>query len=333
MMAEAKKIAKKTVKKTKMEELQDGPIKESNPVTVQTDQEPKDQVTNVESKKAEKVVAKAGKRSAKSLKEAEIKAVKESKKAAITEEPNEAKKPTKLLHKPARSKLERSSKKYKAAAAQIDINKEYALKEALELATKTSTTKFDATVELHFRLGVDPRQADQNIRDNLVLPAGTGKQIRIAVFADVDDAKAAKAAGADIAANEELLTALDKGEINFDVLIATPDMMPKLGKHARVLGPKGLMPNPKSGTVTKDVAKAVTEAKAGRVEYRVDSTGIVHLGIGKVSFGGAKLLENASAVVASLKANKPSSLKANYVRSIFVTTSMGPSIRVAVSEV
>ena len=186
---------------------------------------------------------------------------------------------------------------------------------------------------MHVRLSVDPRQADQNIRGMLVLPAGTGKNVRVAVFGDVEDIAAAKKAGADIAGGDDFLAQLDKGTIDFDVLVATPQMMAKLGKYARTLGPKGLMPNPKSGTVTKDVAKAVTEAKAGRVEFRVDSTGIVHLAIGKVSFGAAKLGENAAAVVASLKAAKPSSVKATYVKTVFVTTSMGPSIRVASSEI
>src|SRR6185369_380380 len=166
----------------------------------------------------------------------------------------------------------------------IEKDKQYSVKEALELAIKTSPVKFDATVELHVNLGVDPRQADQNVRDNVVLPAGTGKTIRIAVLAEADDAAAAKKAGADIAGMEDLLKDIEKGIINFDTLIATPALMAKLGKYARVLGPKGLMPNPKSGTVTPDVVKAVEQAKAGRVEYRVDSTGIVHVAFGKVSF-------------------------------------------------
>jgi large subunit ribosomal protein L1 len=203
----------------------------------------------------------------------------------------------------------------------------------MELATKTSLVKFDATVELHINLGVDPRQADQNIRDNFVLQAGTGKSVRVAVFAEADDAATAKKAGAEIAGIEEVTAQLDKNIIEFDTIIATPAAMAKLGKYARTLGPKGLMPNPKSGTVTTDVAKAVKEAKAGRVEYRVDSTGIVHIGIGKVSFGGEKLLQNAQAVVASIKAAKPASVKGSYVKAVYATTSMGPSIRVASSEV
>lgn len=178
---------------------------------------------------------------------------------------------------------------------------------------------------------VDPRHADQNIRDNFVLPQGTGKTVRVAVFADVDDAAAATKAGADIAGIEEITKMLDKGTMDFDILVATPSQMAKLGKYARALGPRGLMPNPKSGTVTTDVTKAVKEAKAGRVEYRVDSTGIVHIGVGKVSFGTGRLLENAQAVLANIKGNKPASVKGTYVKSIHVTTSMGPSITVETS--
>ncbi len=232
-----------------------------------------------------------------------------------------------------RSKLERRSKKYQKVAELIEKDKVYSLKDALELATKTNPVKFDASVEMHFRLGVDPKQADQNIRGVVAMPAGTGKNVRVAVFAEETELAKAKKAGADVAASDELLQELDKGVINFDVLITSPAQMPKLGKYARVLGPKGLMPNPKSGTVTADIAKAVTEAKAGRVEYRVDSTGIAHLSIGKVSFGPAKLLENANAVMNSIKSAKPNSLKGPYFRSVYITTTMGPSIPVAASEV
>lgn len=276
-------------------------------------------------------VAKAGKRSTKAIAETEEKIAKEERKAAAKVEDSDDK-PKKPV-KPARSLLERRGKKYREAANLIETGKIYSVAEALELATKTSTTKFDATVELHVRLGVDPRQADQNLRDNIVLPAGTGKTVRVAVFADEETAKTAKKAGADVAGDQDFLTQLDKGTINFDVLIATPSVMARLSKYARVLGPKGLMPNPKSGTVTTDVVKAVSQAKAGKVEYRVDSTGIVHLGIGKVSFGTKKLNDNIQAVIASIKQNKPASLKGIYVRSITVTTSMGPSIKVATSEI
>jgi large subunit ribosomal protein L1 len=285
-----------------------------------------------DSQAGEPKLAKAGKRSAKGLEEAEAKTEKLEKQAHRDEEKAaEADKPKQPV-KPARSRLERRGKAYRKAHEQIEAAKQYTLKEALDLASKTNPVKFDASVEIHVRLNVDPRQADQNLRDTVVLPAGTGKTVRVAVFADSDVAKDAKAAGADIAAADEFLQQLDKGTIDFDVLISTPQQMAKLGKYARLLGPKGLMPNPKSGTVTADVAKAVKEAKAGRVEYRVDSTGIVHVGIGKVSFGGDKLLQNAQAILDSLKSNKPTGLKGGYVKSTYVTTSMGPSIQVTASD-
>ena len=273
-----------------------------------------------------KTVAKAGKHSAKAIKEAEEKEAKEERKAnakAIEEKP-------KAPAPKTRSLLERRGKKFQETAKLVEKDKEYSLVEALAIATKTSPVKFDATVEMHVRLNVDPRHADQNIRGNLVLPAGTGRNVRVAVFADVEDAAKAKKAGADIAGLEEITNALDKGNIDFDVLVSSPMMMAKLGKYARLLGPRGLMPNPKSGTVTTNVVKAVEEAKAGRVEFRVDSTGIVHLGIGKVSFGEKKLQDNANAVIASIKAAKPASVKGNYVKTLFIATTMGPSIKVVV---
>lgn len=277
--------------------------------------------------------AKAGKRSAKGIKEAEEKAAKEDRKAHASEIHEAEAEAAKAKPAPkTRSRLERQGKKFRAASQLIDKNVEYSVVDALELAIKTSPVKFDATVEMHVKLGVDPRHADQNIRANLVLPAGTGKKVTVAVFADTDDVAAAKKAGADIAGNEDFIQQLENGVINFDVLIATPAMMPKLGKYARVLGPKGLMPSPKSGTVTTDVTKAVSEAKAGRVEYRVDSTGIVHLGVGKVSFGAEKLNENVRAVLNSIRGAKPASIKGNYVLSIYITTSMGPSIKVSSSS-
>jgi large subunit ribosomal protein L1 len=282
--------------------------------------------------KEEAATAKAGKRSAKALKEAKEKEEKEARKASKDPLETEEKKPKKVV-KPARSRLERRSKKYREVAKKVEKGKQYTLKEAVELARTTSTVKFDATVELHVRLGVDPRQADQNIRNNVVLPAGSGKSVRVAVFADVEDVKKAKAAGADIAGGDDFLQQLDKGQLDFDVLIATPMVMAKLGKYAKVLGPKGLMPNPKSGTVSADVTKAVKEAKAGKVEYRVDSTGIVHLGVGKTSFTTEQLLENLQAVLASIKAAKPNSVKGMYIQSMYLTTTMGPSINVLSSEV
>lgn len=227
-----------------------------------------------------------------------------------------------------RPRIERRGRKYQEVAKLIEKSKAYGLAEAIDLAIKSSPVKFDASVEIHARLGVDPRQADQNIRTTLVLPNGNGKTVRVAVFAPLDVCKVAKAAGADIAEDEEFLKQLEKGTIDFDVLISTPQYMPKLGKFARLLGPKGLMPNPKAGTVTMDVEKAVKEAKAGKVEYRVDKQAIVHIGVGKVSFGADKLVENANAFFDSLKAQKPASLKGSYVKSVFITTTMGPSIQI-----
>ena len=267
--------------------------------------------------------AKAGKRSAKAQKVEAEKQAKEDRKAAVEDKTDD--KP-KRHAKPARTRLERSGKKFRDAAAKIEKGKAYSAAEALELAVTTNPAKFDATVELHVNLNVDPKVADQNVRDNLVLPAGTGKQVRVAVFSDD------KVTGANMSGITAITTALEKGEISFDTLIATPANMPKLGKYARLLGPRGLMPNPKSGTVTNDIAKAVGEAKAGRVEYRVDSTGIVHLGIGKVSFGKDRLMENFKAVAASIKSNKPASVKSGYIKAVHVTTSMGPSITVATTE-
>lgn len=267
-------------------------------------------------------LAKAGKRSAKAVAEAEEKQAKEERKESgeVAEKPKQHSNPT-------RPRVERQGKKFRAAAEQVDKTKNYTLDEAVELVGKTSPVKFDATVELHVNLGVDPRQADQNIRDNLVLPAGSGKTVRIALFDDT------KVDGVEIAGVDKVTAALEKGEMNFDILIATPAQMPKLGKYARTLGPRGLMPNPKSGTVTTDVAKAVAEAKAGRVEYRVDSTGIIHMGVGKVSFTKARLLDNVSAVLANIKGNKPNSVKGNYIEAVYLTSSMGPSIRIDLASI
>lgn len=282
--------------------------------------------------KTEKATAKAGKRSAKAIAEVEAKQAKEERKAASKEADTKKEAQPKPVQK-SRTVLERKGKKFRKVAELVEKDKQYSLKDALDLATKTNPAKFDAAVELHVRLGVDPRQADQNLRDIVLLPAGTGKTVRVAVFADPEGANVAKKAGADIAASDEFLQQLDKGTIDFDILISTPQNMAKLGKYARLLGPKGLMPNPKSGTVTTDIAKAVAEAKAGRVEYRVDSTGIVHVAVGKVSFGADKLQQNARAILDSIKGNKPSTIKGTYVRSVYVTTSMGPSIAIETSEV
>lgn len=279
-----------------------------------------------ETTEVKETFAKSGKKSKKHIEEVKAEEERQARKAErAASEAVEKPKGTKPITRP---KLERRGKKYQSAAKLIEKGKSYNLKDALELAIKTSPVKFDASVEIHVRLGVDPRQADQNIRTTIVLPNGSGKTVRVAVFAPEDVCKVAKAAGADIAENEDFLKQLDKGEINFDVLISTPAFMPKLGKYARVLGPKGLMPNPKAGTVTMDVEKAVKESKAGKVEYRVDKQSIVHIGIGKVSFGTEKLLENANAFFDSLKAQKPASIKGSFVKSVFMTTTMGPSIMI-----
>ena len=270
--------------------------------------------------------AKSGKKSKKHIEEVKAEEERQARKAErAAKEGEEKPKGAKPVTRP---RIERRGKKYQEAYKLVEKGKTYSLNDAIALAIKTNPTKFDASVEAHIRLGVDPRQADQNIRATLVLPNGNGKTVRVAVFAPLDVCKAAKAAGADIAEDEEFLKQLDKGEINFDILISTPQYMPKLGKYARLLGPKGLMPNPKAGTVTMDVEKAVKESKAGKVEYRVDKQSIVHIGLGKVSFGEAKLLENANAFFDSLKSQKPASLKGTYVKSVFVTTTMGPSISV-----
>ncbi len=271
--------------------------------------------------------AKSGKKSKKHIEEVKAEEERQARKAErAAKEAADAEKP-KGAAPVTRPRIERRGRKYQEAAKLIDKNKSYSLTEAIDLAIKASPVKFDATVEVHARLGVDPRQADQNIRTTMVLPHGNGKSVRVAVFAPLDVCKAAKAAGADIAEDEEFLKQLEKGTIDFDVLISTPQYMPKLGKYARLLGPKGLMPNPKAGTVTMDVEKAVKESKAGKVEYRVDKQAIVHIGVGKVSFGADKLVENADAFFNSLKAQKPASLKGSYVKSVFITTTMGPSIQ------
>ncbi|MBI3624219.1 50S ribosomal protein L1 [Candidatus Saccharibacteria bacterium] len=305
----------------KKKEIVDGANQESNQPATQTAPKAEPEINT----------AKAGKRSPKALQAVEEKIAKEERKARVVEDRPAT--PPKTAQKPPRSRLERHSKGYRKAAELIDHSKTYGLAEAIDLVTKTSPVKFDATVELHVRLGIDPKQANQNVRQTVVLPAGTGKTVRVAVFADIDDTAKAKQAGADLAAGEEFIEQLEKGELNFDILIATPAMMPRLGKYARLLGPKGLMPNPRSGTVTANVTKAVTDAKTGRVEYRVDSNGIVHVAIGKVSFGQDKLTQNAQSILDSIKAAKPASLKGTYILSTFVTTTMGPSIPVGSPDV
>lgn len=274
--------------------------------------------------------AKAGKRSEKAVRAAEAEAERQARKEAGDTTP-QGDAVANIEKGPApktRPLAERKGKAYKKVAKLVDKTKSYSLAEALDLATQTATTKFDSTVEMHVRLGVDPKQADQNVRTTVTLPNGTGKNIRVAALVSADDVDAVKEAGADYAGEEEIMKMLEKENLAFDVLVATPQFMPKLGKFARLLGPRGLMPNPKAGTVSANPVQAVKEAKAGKVEYRVDKQGVVHLGIGKVSFGAEKLQQNANVFINSLKAARPSTLKGNYIISAAVATTMGPSIKV-----
>jgi len=279
-------------------------------------------------------VAKAGKRSEKALAETEAKVEKEARKEAgdTTPQSDEAEVVKKGPRPATRPRAERRGKKYQELARKLEVGKAYALADALKLAVETSPAKFDASVEAHIVLGVDPRQADQNIRSTVSLPHGTGKTVRVVAFVPNEDAEAATKAGADVAGEEAVVKLLEKEQLDFDILVATPQMMPKLGKFARLLGPRGLMPNPKSGTVATNVAKAVSEAKGGRVEYRVDKQAIVHLSIGKVSFGADKLVENAKVFFESLQSVKPTTLKSSYIQTVHITTTMGPGIKVDLSS-
>ena len=221
------------------------------------------------------------------------------------------------------------SKRYAESVKLIDKTKEYEVKEALDLIEKMPKPKFDETVELHVKLGVDSKHADQQVRGTVVLPNGTGKSLRVLVFAKGDKAKEAEEAGADFVGAEELVPKIEKENwFDYDVIVATPDMMGVIGRLGKVLGPKGLMPNPKSGTVTMDVKKAISEIKSGKVEYRLDKTNIIHLGIGKVSFGAEKLLENYETVIDAIIKAKPAAAKGQYIKSVALTTTMGPSVRI-----
>ena len=220
-------------------------------------------------------------------------------------------------------------KKYSDSAKLIERNKTYDPAEALALVCQTSKAKFDETVEVHVRLGVDSRHADQQVRGAVVLPNGTGKTVRVLVFAKGDKVEAAKAAGAEYVGDMDLVEKITKENwFDFDVVIASPDMMGVVGRLGRVLGPKGLMPNPKAGTVTPDVARAVTEAKAGKIEYRLDKTNIIHCPIGKASFGTEKLTENFNALVGAIIKAKPAAAKGQYIKSCVIATTMGPGIKV-----
>ena len=224
-------------------------------------------------------------------------------------------------------------KKYNDSAKLIETGKFYDTEEAVAVAVKTGTAKFDETVEIHVRLGVDSRHADQQVRGAVILPNGTGKTVRTLVFAKGDKADAAKEAGSDFVGAEELVAKIqNENWLDFDVVIATPDMMGVVGRLGKVLGPRGLMPTPKAGTVTPDVAKAVTEAKAGKIEYRLDKTNIIHCPIGKVSFGAEKLQENIDALMAAIVKAKPASTKGQYIKSCVIATTMGPGIKLNVAK-
>lgn len=231
--------------------------------------------------------------------------------------------------------MAKQGKNYLAAKAKVDSEKLYSSREALELAKETSSTKFDSSVEVHIRTTLDPRQADQQIRDVVVLPHGLGKTVRVLVFAQGEGAAAAREAGADMVADDdETLKKLEGGALDYDVAIATPDMMGKVGRLGRILGPRGLMPNPKAGTVVNanDMERAITEAKAGRVEFRLDKTANMHVIIGKVSFETDKLFENFAALMEAIRKAKPAGAKGTYIRRITVATTMGPGIKVEPNE-
>ena len=231
--------------------------------------------------------------------------------------------------------MAKQGKNYLAAKAKVDPTKLYSSREALELAKETSSTKFDSTVEVHIRTALDPRQADQQVRDVVVLPNGLGKTVRVLVFAQGEGAAAAREAGADMVADDdESLKKLEGGSLDYDVAIATPDMMGKVGRLGRILGPRGLMPNPKAGTVVSanDMARAINEAKAGRVEFRLDKTANMHVAIGKVSFETDKLFENFAALMDAIRKAKPAGAKGSYLRRITISTTMGPGIKVDANE-
>ncbi len=224
-------------------------------------------------------------------------------------------------------------KSYRAALAKVDRTQRYLLEDGLRLLRSTARAKFDETVEMAIRLGVDPRQADQNVRGTVSLPHGMGKTVRVLAFAKGEKEKEAQEAGADFVGSDELIKKIGEGWFDFDKAVATPDMMAAVGRIGKVLGPRGLMPNPKTGTVTMEIGKAVKEIKAGKLEFRVDKAGIVHVPVGKASFDAEKLIDNARAVLTSILRAKPASAKGNYVRGVTVSTTMGPGIKLDLSQI
>ena len=237
---------------------------------------------------------------------------------------------TRAPHKAGKGK--KRGKRYSALAVKVDRTKAYSPADAVKLVKETSQAKFDTSVDLHLRMGVDPRHAEQMVRGSAVLPNGTGKTVRVVVFAQGDKAREAQAAGADVVGADDLAKRIEGGWLDFDVAIATPDMMGAVGKLGKVLGPRGLMPNPKSGTVTFDVTKAVRDSKGGRIEFRVDKTGVVHTVVGKSSFSEQALLQNLATLMDALNRARPVGLKANYIESVYLTSTQGPSVKVDLGE-
>ncbi len=228
--------------------------------------------------------------------------------------------------------MAKRGKRYKALLEKYDRNAEYSIKEAVKIAKELATAKFDETIELHMKMGIDPKKPDQNIRSSVVLPHGTGKNVRVLVFAEGPKAEEAKQAGADYVGSDDLIEKIKNGWLDFDIAIATPDQMRKVSKIARILGPRGLMPNPKAGTVTNDVAAAVKEFKAGKIEFRNDKTGNLHIPVGKASFDEQKLLENIKAALSAVLAAKPASSKGAYIKKMVLAPTMGPGVRVNVKD-
>jgi len=247
----------------------------------------------------------------------------------MAQETEEQPKPAAKAKAPQKAgKGKRRGKRYRDLATKVDRTKTYSPAEAVKLVKETSQAKFDTTVDLHLRMGVDPRHAEQMVRGSAVLPNGTGKTVRVVVFAQGDKAREAQAAGADVVGADDLAKRIEGGWLDFDVAVATPDMMGTVGKLGKVLGPRGLMPNPKSGTVTFDLAKAVRDSKGGRIEFRVDKTGVVHTVVGKSSFTEQALLQNLATLMDALNRARPAGLKANYIESVYLTSTQGPSVKV-----
>lgn len=276
-------------------------------------------------KKNDKVdVAKAGKRSSKAIKE---KAEKEKKQGVAS-----SKKIVEKTKKSSKNVNKSHSKKYREAIKIFDKTNHYILEEAVSIIKKISNTKFDSTIEIHVNLSIDPKQADQNVRGNLVLPKSLGKKVIIAALANEKFSKQLKDAGVDLCDSEDIISGLSKSKIDFDVLIATPDQMAKIGKFAKILGPKGLMPTPKSGTVTDKPVETVKEIKKGRVEFRNDSYGIIHMAVAKASFDNKDILGNIKSVVEAIRASKPSNTKGSYIKSAYLTSTMSPSIKLDITS-